>query len=99
MCDIKAGEEIFYSYTDVHAPAAKRRKELEPYGSICTCKACPLATPQSDKFRQNSSKYIKILENLYHTVKKYDIQHDNGMQSVRETILPNILEFRRKGWM
>jgi hypothetical protein len=94
--DIKSGEEIFYSYTNEYAPAAERRKELEPYGFTCACKACSLATPESDKFRQNSAKQMKILESLYNTVREYDKQHDNGMQSVRGTILPNLLGFRRK---
>jgi hypothetical protein len=80
----------------VYAPAAERRKELEPYGFTCACKACALATPESDNFRQSSAKYIKILETLYHSVKEHDVMHDNGMKSVRETILPHILEFRRK---
>jgi len=94
--DIKSGEEIFYSYTGVQAPAAKHRKALKPYGFTCACKACSLATPESDKFRQNSSKHIQILETLFRSLIEHDRKHNNGMQSLRETILPNVLKFRRK---
>ncbi|KIM41185.1 hypothetical protein M413DRAFT_11349 [Hebeloma cylindrosporum] len=94
--DIKAGEEIFYSYTDIYVPAAERPKELEPYDFTCACTACSLATPESDKFRQTSARHMKILETLYQALKARDIEADNGMQMVRNNILPNLLEFRRK---
>ena len=94
--DIKRGEEIFYAYTDVYVSAAERQKDLEPYGFTCACTACLLATPESDKFRQNSTKHMKVLETLYHALKVRDIKSDNRMQTVRERILPNLLKFRRK---
>jgi hypothetical protein len=95
MRDIKAGEEIFYSYTNIYLPAAQRRKQLEPYGFTCACTACSHATPESDKFRGSADDKIKIFERLY------QLAVESG--SARETILPNLLEFRKKlreeGWV
>lgn len=94
MRDLKAGEEIFYSYTDRYLPTAQRRKQLEPYGFTCACTACSRATPESDKVRASSSDKLKVLEKLYHMASKKDLHE--GSQSVRESLLPNLLEFRRK---
>ncbi|KAF8963506.1 hypothetical protein BDZ97DRAFT_1661641 [Flammula alnicola] len=50
--DIKAGEQVFYSYASVFQGVAARRRELAPYGVICECPACVNATPETDKFRE-----------------------------------------------
>ena len=94
--DIKAGEEIFVSYTDVDAPVAERRERLAPYGFTCVCTACSCATPESDKFRQAAASEMKVLNSRYCTAKEYDQKRNNGMRLVREIILPKVLEFRRK---
>jgi hypothetical protein len=94
--DIKAGEEIFVSYTDVDVPAAERRERLAPYGFTCVCTACSRATPESDKFRQAAASEMKVLNARYRIAKEYDQKRNNGMRLVREIILPKVLEFRRK---
>jgi len=94
--DIKAGEEIFVSYTDVDVPAAERRERLAPYGFTCACNSCSRATPESDKFRQAAASEMKTLDARYRIAKEYDQKRNNGMRLVREIILPMVLEFRRK---
>jgi len=94
--EIKAGEEIFFSYTDEYVPAADRRKQLEPYGFICICTACSRATPASDKLRQTSASEMRILDARYCTAKEYDQRKNNGMRMIREIILPKVLDFRRR---
>jgi hypothetical protein len=54
--DIKAGEELFYSYCGVDQPVANRQAELAPYGFVCSCPACTHATPETDKLRTNYKK-------------------------------------------
>ena len=94
--DIKAGEEIFVSYTDVYVPAAERREQLARYCFTCVCTACSRATPESDKFRQAAASEMKLLDARYRTAKEYDQKRNNGMRMVREIIFPKVLEFRRK---
>jgi len=59
--DIKAGEEIVYSYCSLDKSAAERQKELAPYGFACDCPACVNATPETDKLRM---EYAKTLSNM-----------------------------------
>ena len=50
--DIKKGEQIFYSYTDIYQPAVVRQQKLSKYGFRCTCKACSGDTSEEiEKFR------------------------------------------------
>ena len=51
--DIKAGEELLYSYADPNASVARRRAQLAPYGFVCHCSACDNATPETDALRQS----------------------------------------------
>ncbi len=48
--DIKEGEEIFTTYTDILEPAAVRAKDLASYQITCTCRAC-LNPDKSDPIR------------------------------------------------
>ncbi|KAF8963505.1 hypothetical protein BDZ97DRAFT_1820238, partial [Flammula alnicola] len=59
--DIKYGEQLFYSYCEVHQGVAARRLKLAPYGIICECSACVNATPETDKFREDMLKRIEKL--------------------------------------
>ena len=50
--DIKAGEQLFFSYCDPEQPASKRRADLAPYGiAQCICSSCVNATPETDDIR------------------------------------------------
>jgi len=50
--DIKAGEQLFYSYCSLTQSAAERKEELAPYGiAQCICAACVNATPETDTLR------------------------------------------------
>ncbi|CAA7270096.1 unnamed protein product [Cyclocybe aegerita] len=49
--EIKAGEQLFYSYCGVVQSAADRQEELAPYGFECKCPACANATPERDRLR------------------------------------------------
>ena len=45
--DIKAGDQLFYSYCLAHGNLAERQAELAPYGFVCKCAAaCVNATPR-----------------------------------------------------
>jgi hypothetical protein len=57
LVDIKAGEQLFYSYCRVDQPAAERQVGLAPYSLVCSCLACKHATPETDKLR---TEYRKI---------------------------------------
>ncbi|PBK71608.1 SET domain-containing protein [Armillaria solidipes] len=48
--DIKVGEEIFTTYTDILEPAAVRAKDLTSYQITCACRAC-LDPDRSDPIR------------------------------------------------
>lgn len=60
LVDIKAGEQLFYSYCETDQSVAKRQLELAPYGIVCSCPACTHATPETDKLR---TEYQKIAMN------------------------------------
>ncbi|PPR03555.1 hypothetical protein CVT26_006097 [Gymnopilus dilepis] len=65
MVDIKAGQELFYSFCETNVSAAERRKKLAPYGITCHCDACEHATKQTDKLRQEyQSKTSRLLRAL-----------------------------------
>jgi len=58
--DIKAGEQIFYSYCGIQQSAADRKTELAPYGiGQCICTACVNATPETDTLRKTFSARVK----------------------------------------
>ena len=59
LFDIKAGEQLFYSYCELDQPVAERQLGLAPYGFVCSCPACTHATPETDKLR---TEYKKIAE-------------------------------------
>ena len=51
--DIKAGEQLFYSYCGLHQSAADREAELAPYGiGQCVCSSCVNATSETDNIRK-----------------------------------------------
>lgn len=46
--DIKAREQLFYSYYGINLSASERKMELAPYGITCACTSCVHATPEND---------------------------------------------------
>ena len=50
--EIKAGEQIFFSYCGKELSAAERKEKLARYGVICQCSACVNATPAKDQLRK-----------------------------------------------
>lgn len=62
--DIKAGEELFYSYCATEASVARRQRQLAPYGIVCKCRGCTNATPERDRFREEYIKRTKEYEAL-----------------------------------
>jgi hypothetical protein len=50
--DIKAGEQLFYSYCAINQSASERKAELAPYGITCACASCVHATPETDALRK-----------------------------------------------
>ena len=59
--DIKKGEQIFYSYTDIYQSAVARQRDVSKYGFRCTCKACTGDTSEIDKFRATYSEELTKL--------------------------------------
>jgi len=54
--DIKAGEQLFYSYCSNEQSASNRKAELAPYGiAQCICSSCVNATPETDTIRETYS--------------------------------------------
>ena len=64
MRDIKAGEQLFFSYCRLEGGVAKRRAELAPYGFECECPACVNATPETDKLRNTFEARIAELRKI-----------------------------------
>jgi hypothetical protein len=62
--DIKAGEQLFYSYTPLTLSAQDRQKNLAPYGIVCECSACVNATPESDRLHQEFNQRITHFHKL-----------------------------------
>ncbi|KAF9474368.1 SET domain-containing protein [Pholiota conissans] len=61
VVDIKAGEQLFYSYCEVEASIATRRRNLAHYGFICQCRVCQNANLESDEFREQYQTRIAEL--------------------------------------
>ena len=61
--DIKAGEQLFYSYCRP-TNLAQRKAELAPYDFICQCPACLNATPETDELRDTFTSRIAPLKSL-----------------------------------
>jgi hypothetical protein len=58
--DIRAGEQLFYSYCDTEQSASKRKAELAPYGiAQCICSSCVNASPETDSIRETYSAQLK----------------------------------------
>lgn len=58
--DIKAEEQLFFSYCGIHKSASDRKAELEPYGiTQCICAACINATPETDTLRKTFSARVQ----------------------------------------
>ncbi|KAG2006885.1 hypothetical protein CC2G_014623 [Coprinopsis cinerea AmutBmut pab1-1] len=55
---IKAGSQLFLSYTNIYQPKATRQARLARYNFTCHCLACEHATPQRDKLRQTCKTLI-----------------------------------------
>jgi hypothetical protein len=74
--NIKAGEQIFYTYCGLDETVAERRRELAPYGVVCTCSACVNATPETDKIRKGyapkSAAIRHLLNKNANNVEMYD---------------------------
>jgi len=60
--DIKAGEQLFFSYCEPDGSLAERQAELAPYGFVCKCPACVNATPETDKLRNTFGTQIALFE-------------------------------------
>jgi hypothetical protein len=59
--DIKNGDEIFVSYSELLQPASKRRKHLAPYGIKCVCASCSCNTTESDNRRISLRESVNFI--------------------------------------
>lgn len=87
--DIKAGEQLFYSYCGLEQIASERKAELAPYGiTQCTCASCVNATPETDTLRKT----------FIERVQEYRRQRVIWQQFPRRLpveILDELLDFKR----
>ena len=84
--DIKAGEQLFYSYTPQELSAQARQRYLAPYGIVCECYACANATPESDRLHEEISQRIN------HFIKLSDEWVKRPRHSLTEKILEPVVE-------
>jgi hypothetical protein len=88
--DIKAGSQIFTTYTGTLQAKAIRQASLEPYGiTECKCRACVNHTPQSDKMRQ---VYGNMIQNWWR--QSMEVWPKNP--KLNENILTPLLEMKKK---
>ncbi|KAJ2926695.1 hypothetical protein H1R20_g10415, partial [Candolleomyces eurysporus] len=88
--DIKAGSQIFTSYTQILQSKADRQAALAPYEiTECKCRACVNATPQSDKLRQVCLKMIWNWRNQSMEVWPKD-------PKLNESVLTPLLEMKKR---
>jgi hypothetical protein len=87
IIDIKAGEELVYSYCGIEQPVANRQIELAPYGIVCTCPACTHATPETDKLR---TQYKKIAMDFVLRVGAVNA----GKRRVAESAIDPMMKFK-----
>jgi hypothetical protein len=62
--DIKAGEQLFYSYCLAASTVAERRTQIAPYGFVCECPACVNATPETDNLRKTFGSQIALFKKM-----------------------------------
>ena len=86
--DIKAGEQLFYSYTPQDVSAQTRQRNLAPYGIVCECYACINGTPESDRLHEELPQRIK------HFTKLSDEWVKRPQNSLTEKILEPVLELK-----
>ena len=82
--DIKAGDQLFFSYCLSHDNVAERQATLAPYGFVCKCTACTNATPETDKLRKTFE--AKIL----------DFKRKVATSQVNETLLKDALRLEKQ---
>ena len=91
LVDIKAGEQLFYSYCGVDQPVADRQVELAPYDIVCSCPACTHwhATPETDKLR---TEYGTIAMDLILDWNWKGV--DTSGRSVTESVIEPVKQFK-----
>ena len=89
MIDIKAGEELFYSYCGVGQSVARRQAELAPYGIVCSCPACKHATPETDKFR---TEYKTLANN--HIYNLLNVLASSNFKRAAENVIEPVVKLK-----
>lgn len=87
--DIKAGSQIYASYTHVNQTKAEREASLAPYGIECTCRCCVNATPSTDKLRKISNTLIQNWKNQAINVWMKD-------PNLKESVLDPVLATKKR---
>ena len=86
--DIKAGEQLFYSYCSIEKSASQRKAELAPYGiTQCICAACVNATPETDALRKTFNERVQEYRRqrmIWQQLPRFPVE-----------ILDELLEFQR----
>ncbi|KAF8886420.1 hypothetical protein CPB84DRAFT_1787544 [Gymnopilus junonius] len=101
--DIKAGEQLFFSYCEIEQSKAERDAELAPYGIICSCPVCAHATPETDALRKEFKKRTRqYMVKIRQWISEYDSAAGAGAPEgagsskgrLNEDMLEPILKFR-----
>jgi hypothetical protein len=86
--DVKAGEQLFYSYCSLEKSASERKDVLASYGiTPCICAACVNATAETDALRQT----------FHARVQEYSMQCNSWplLPKFPVEILDDLLRYRR----
>jgi hypothetical protein len=88
--DIKAGEQLFYSYCSTGQSAANRKAELAPYGiTQCICSSCINATPETDTIRETYRSRLQEYK------RQSMIWDRSGLGSVPAGTIDELLRYQR----
>ena len=90
--DIKAGDQLFYSYCLVSNSFAQRQADLVPYGFTCKCPGCLNAIPETDELRTTFGIKIAFFEETLLNRPKIDKIALEGALSFEKEVLKEGLD-------
>ena len=101
--DVKAGEQLFYSYCGLEKSASERKAELAPYGiTQCICAACVNATPETDAFRKTFRARIQEYSrqsSIWPRLPKFPVEILDDLLRFQRAAVEEGLETDNKYWL
>eukprot|EP01029_Cantina_marsupialis_P020483 TRINITY_DN47_c1_g1_i4.p1 TRINITY_DN47_c1_g1~~TRINITY_DN47_c1_g1_i4.p1 ORF type:complete len:174 (+),score=44.76 TRINITY_DN47_c1_g1_i4:1330-1851(+) len=78
---IKAGEELFTTYTDNSQPRHVRRKQLARYNFECECEICELTGEALEISEKNRERIAELYETIPRTMQAF--RTDSAMRQIK----------------